>query len=143
MRDKPIGVTMGWAGDVVLSFSDGKCLFGGHKTDMRFYPEYFPNGCEWPIDPATGEKLPIAIDEPPVRIRWYHRIVIAYYDFLKQKELNNLGKVRGKRLLRRQLKELKRDKRTRSGKMRHDKNTKHGFWERIKCLFKTGPVKKG
>jgi hypothetical protein len=79
---------MGWAGDVVLSFADGTCLFGGHETDMRFYPEYFPNKCEWPIDPATGEKLPIAADEPLVKF------------------------------------------------MRHGKNTKHGFWERLRCLVK-------
>ncbi len=57
---KPIGVTLGWGGDAVLCFDGGQVLSGGHSTDKLFHPEYFRDGEEWPRDPETGEKLPIA-----------------------------------------------------------------------------------
>lgn len=57
-KRKPIGVTMAWRGEVVLCFDGGTIL--GCRADRILYPEYFPNKCEWPIDPETGEKLKIA-----------------------------------------------------------------------------------
>jgi hypothetical protein len=52
-----IGVTLGWDGKPHLCFTGGKILFG--DADRILYPKYFENG-DWPTDPITKEKLPIA-----------------------------------------------------------------------------------
>lgn len=56
-NDKPVAVTMGWDLRPTLVFSDGKIL--SKKAELCFYPEYYPDGCEWPIDPTTGLNMPI------------------------------------------------------------------------------------
>jgi hypothetical protein len=55
--DKPVGATLNWSGKPTLAFSDGSILFG--NADRILYPEYYPNGEEWAINPETGEKMPI------------------------------------------------------------------------------------
>lgn len=54
---KVIGVTLGWDGQPHLCFTGGKILWG--NADRILYPTYFENG-DWPTDPVTKEKLPIA-----------------------------------------------------------------------------------
>ncbi len=54
--EKPIGVTMGWDGDVHLAFRNGFILWG--DADKTLYPEYWEAG-KWPVDPETKEQLPI------------------------------------------------------------------------------------
>ncbi len=57
-----VGCTLGFDCRPHLAFSDGTILWG--DTDKIFHSEYWPenwreNKMAWPIDPATGEKLPI------------------------------------------------------------------------------------
>lgn len=59
-KEKPIGVTMDWAGNPTLCFEGG--LIYSKRDEQALYPEYYPGGCEWPVDPKTGEQLPIADD---------------------------------------------------------------------------------
>jgi hypothetical protein len=56
-RFKIIGVTLGWDGKPHLCFEGGKILWG--NADRILYPQYFRNG-EYPTNPVTNEKLPIA-----------------------------------------------------------------------------------
>lgn len=58
-----VGVTLGFDLRPHLAFSDGTILYG--NTDKIFYPEYWPENWKddkmaWPIDPKTGDRLPIA-----------------------------------------------------------------------------------
>lgn len=55
--DKPIGVTLNYNGKPTLVFPDGRILF--KNADRILYPEYYPNNCEWAIDPESGEKLTV------------------------------------------------------------------------------------
>lgn len=57
-KDKPIGVTMDWGGNPTLAFSDG-CIYP-KQVEQILYKEYYPNGQQWPVDPETGDELPIA-----------------------------------------------------------------------------------
>jgi hypothetical protein len=52
-----IGVTMGFDGKPHLCFTGGYILWG--NADKVLYPQYFQDG-EYPTDPITREKLPIA-----------------------------------------------------------------------------------
>ncbi|HZG16938.1 MAG TPA: hypothetical protein VE710_18260 [Candidatus Bathyarchaeia archaeon] len=52
-----IGVTIGFDLKPRLCFAGGKILYG--NADQILYPQYFQDG-EWPTDPVTKEKLPIA-----------------------------------------------------------------------------------
>ena len=56
MKNKPVGVTMDWSGKPCLLFSDNKILYS-RKAEKILYPEYYPNNCEYPIDPKTGKML--------------------------------------------------------------------------------------
>lgn len=57
---KIIGATIGWSIKPQLCFEGGK-IFYNPQIDRLLYPEYFPNNCEWPINPETKEKLPARI----------------------------------------------------------------------------------
>jgi hypothetical protein len=60
----PIGnqvyVTMDWGGNPITTKGDGYIL--PRKAEMILNKQYYPTGTvgEWPCDPITGEKLPIA-----------------------------------------------------------------------------------
>lgn len=53
---KVVGVTFGWDLKPHLCFEGGTYLYG--NADKILYPEYWPNGINWPINPKTGEELP-------------------------------------------------------------------------------------
>ena len=57
-KDKKF-VTLGWDGRPTVSTYDGRIF--SRKNEDIFNKEYYPTGepGEWPIDPKTGEKLPI------------------------------------------------------------------------------------
>lgn len=58
-KDKIIGVTLGYDLKPQLYFEDGTILVN-QEADKLLYPEYYPDNCDWPIDPLTGEKLEIS-----------------------------------------------------------------------------------
>jgi hypothetical protein len=51
------GVCLGWDAKPHISFEDGTYL--PSDVERIIYPQYFENG-DWPTDPITKEKLPIA-----------------------------------------------------------------------------------
>lgn len=53
-----VGVTMSWSGRPTLSFKGGWIL--PKKAELLLFAKYYANGEEWPRNPITGEKLPIA-----------------------------------------------------------------------------------
>lgn len=53
-----IGVTLGWDGKPHLCFKDGRYL--PTRAERLLYPSYFVKGQDWPVNPETKEKLPIA-----------------------------------------------------------------------------------
>ncbi len=57
-REKPVSVTLGWDMKPALQFSDGKIY--PRSIEKDWYSEYYPDGVEWPVDPDTGEKIPMA-----------------------------------------------------------------------------------
>lgn len=61
-------MTINWAGKICLAFKNGEILHG--RVDKLLYPEYFPNDCEWPVDPETGIKLQI-YGEKFLKVRKY------------------------------------------------------------------------
>jgi hypothetical protein len=63
MRNKIVGVTLGWSCDPVLEFEGGKVLPG--KLDRILYKEYYAQGDDWPRDPITGIKLEITERDRP------------------------------------------------------------------------------
>ena len=52
-------VTRDWAGHPITTKGDGYIL--PRRAEMIINARYYPNGIagEWPVDPSTGEKLPI------------------------------------------------------------------------------------
>lgn len=53
-----IGAALDWGGRATLGWSDGKILM--RNVAKIIYPQYFIDGEEYPINPVTKEKLPIA-----------------------------------------------------------------------------------
>ena len=57
-----ISCALGWSGYLQCKYEDGKILCS-KKTDLLLNEQYYrhaPNDLNaWPIDPATGEKLPM------------------------------------------------------------------------------------
>ncbi len=74
IEQRCIGATMDWGARIVPEFEwHLTCKICGHKwrstgiLPMRILmevgdgPKFFPNGIDqWPVDPVTGERLPIA-----------------------------------------------------------------------------------
>lgn len=55
---KIIGVTLGWDGLPALMREDGTIL--PRSIERIIYKEYYKKDSDWPIDPITGEKMPIS-----------------------------------------------------------------------------------
>ena len=53
-----IGVCLGWDGNPHLCFDNKTYL--PTKAERILYPSYFIDGQNWPVNPTTKEKLPIA-----------------------------------------------------------------------------------
>ena len=54
---KPEAVTIGWDGKPHLCDNAGRILF--LNAERFIWPEYWGNSDDWPVDPETGERLPI------------------------------------------------------------------------------------
>jgi len=54
-----IGVTMNWCGQPTLCFKGGWIL--PKDYELKRFAKYYQSGEEWPKDPNTGDKLPIAL----------------------------------------------------------------------------------
>jgi len=69
---------MGWDGSIVCGYSDNK--IHTWKTDRLFNREYYKNHSdkyEWPIDPKSGEKLPIRLPESKKKQYWRNLFLIS------------------------------------------------------------------
>lgn len=58
-KEMRVYVTLDWAGHPITTKGDGYIL--PRRAEMIINAKYYPNGVagEWPVDPDTGEKLPI------------------------------------------------------------------------------------
>lgn len=58
-KEMRVYVTLDWAGHPITTKGDGYIL--PRRAEMIINAKYYPNGIagEWPVDPNTGEKLPI------------------------------------------------------------------------------------
>lgn len=53
-----VGVTLSWGGSPTLCFKGGWIL--PKDVELWRFPQYYKDGLDWPRDPVTGEKMPIA-----------------------------------------------------------------------------------
>ncbi len=59
MKDRPVGVALGWDMKPTLEFSDGKINL--RKVENLMYSEYYPDGSIWPINPNTNKQMNIIV----------------------------------------------------------------------------------
>lgn len=86
INKKKLYATMDWHGEVVSCTEDGKIL--PRLWDLKVNPHLYPNGIntQWPIDPETGEKLPVWMPKQPKKKnawRWLKSVLCLKWKWLQ------------------------------------------------------------